>query len=207
MMPPEKERFLPGMSDMNDAPRSVDVLRIVRERLEGFRYRQEARVTARKRKRAKKSVEGGSEQSHFGEEYFMKSPVIFRAKFKGLRGQKGTFAFPGEIEVEIFHFKVGPPAEWRARRPGTTIEFKEITPQSRALTLKEQIPLVHFKSQVSGWEAWDSSVSPCERLQADEWATDKEGRVYLTEIRRDRLKERRAKQKESSKVTAEEFFS
>lgn len=122
----------------------------------------------------------------------MKSPVIFRASFRD--PQWAAIKVPCPIEVEIYRHSVGPPGEWRARRPGTRIEFTQITPQSRASTLMRQIEKVHFSLQLTPWAAFDKSCEPPELLKSDEWGEDTKGVVYLKEIPRERVKEREAKQ-------------
>jgi hypothetical protein len=106
----------------------------------------------------------------------MKSPIVFRASFEGLKST--TFRLPGLIEVEIFHAKIDSP-QWRARRPGTRIEFN-FTPQSTAETLRNQVELLYFDRRVTDWEAYDS-LPPERKLGPSDWATDKDGKVYLTQ--------------------------
>jgi len=124
----------------------------------------------------------------------MKSPVIFRASFhqpkRGPLNPSGM-KLPGTVEVEVYNTKVGPPPEWKVRRPGTRNEFP-VTPQSRASTMQGQVAL-QFVSQVGEWQAFDASCTPPAALLADEWATDSNGKVYITEIRRERVKAQAAK--------------
>ena len=92
----------------------------------------------------------------------------------------------GRIEVELYHSRVGPPAEWRARRPGTRLDFPSITPQSRPDTLQKQIELLSFERKVIDWQAFDGDYSR-EPLQATDWHMDKDGRVFLTEEYREKM--------------------
>ena len=126
----------------------------------------------------------------------MKSPVIFRAVFEGPQGplNPSGWKLPGPVWVEIFNHKVGPPAEWKARRPGTFGNaglFEKITPQSGHTTLMNQIKSVYFGKQLESWKAFDATIADRpEELQVDEWAVDPKGRVYLTEMRQKRLSEK-----------------
>ena len=89
---------------------------------------------------------------------------------------------PGPVWVEIYQTKVGPPGEWRARRPGTKFDFPRITPQSTPATLQRQIEALHFETRLTEWEAFDATVSSWTRLlKAGEWKTDKHGHPYLSE--------------------------
>jgi hypothetical protein len=117
----------------------------------------------------------------------MKSPVIFRAAFEFPQGALNPLGWklPGPVWVEIFHHKVGPPAEWKARRPDNKNVFEKITPQSAHTTLMNQIKTVYFGKQLEAWRAFDATIAERpEELQADEWAVDPKGRVYLTDVRR-----------------------
>lgn len=202
----------PGMK-LDALLRPADIRRIVSEKLVGFRDRQTVRDAIRQKKRKrKKRVE--TLQAHFGEEYFTKSPVVFRASFEGPRGSLNPAGFrvPGKIVVELYHNAIGPPAEWRARRPGTRQQFP-VTPQSHVATLQGQLEGIYFERRVSEWEAWDTSNGPltensvyelgAERLQADEWKMDKDGKVFLTEARMERVKARAVLQKAERKRRGE----
>ena len=95
------------------------------------------------------------------------------------------------IAVEVYHAKIGPPGEWRARRPGTHTDVPAIAPQSTAATLMRQIADVHFQAQVSGWLAYDIQQEPPRLLLPEDFATDQNGRVYLTESYREKLQQER----------------
>lgn len=117
----------------------------------------------------------------------MKSPIVFRASFEQ---PIGSWKMPGAIWVEIFHFKVGPPAEWRARRPGTNVLFANITPQNTPRELRNQIAGVFFEKQLTDWVAFDTTIpGRPEELRHDEWMTDSQGKVHITELRRQRQSE------------------
>ena len=49
----------------------------------------------------------------------MKSRIVLRAEFQ--QPKESTMKLSAAVAVEIYHAKIGPPAEWRARRPGTTV--------------------------------------------------------------------------------------
>ena|ERR1700722_15937639 len=124
----------------------------------------------------------------------MKSPVVFRASFKGPIGplNPSGWKVPGPIWVEIFHQKVGGgknPAQWAARRPGTDSLF-EITPQNTADTLKTQIAGLYFEERITMWVAYDLSSGKPEELADDEWATNSQGKVFITPIRAARVAEK-----------------
>jgi hypothetical protein len=119
----------------------------------------------------------------------MKSPVVFRAEFRQSRNV--SIKLSAAITVEVYRAKIGPPGEWRARRPGTRIDFPAITPQSTAATLMRQIAHVHFQTQVSGWLAYDIQQDPPRLLLSEDFATDKDGRVYLTKSYREKLQQER----------------
>jgi hypothetical protein len=184
---PMKQESFPWMQA--DAPlRPADIRRIVAAKLVGLadrqRVREAIRMKARKRTRRQLAT-----QDHLGEECFMKSPVTFRAEFRGPLGvlNPAGFLVPGTIEVEIYHAKVGPPAEWRVRRPKSNRDFP-ITPQSRPDTVKNQM-LQYFSEQSTRWEAY---AGQSEALADDEWKMDKDGKISLTPIRLEREKERHA---------------
>jgi len=107
----------------------------------------------------------------------MKSPVVFRANFE--QPKNVTMRLPGAVTVEVFHAKVGPPAEWRARRPGTKNEFP-YTAQSVASTLKEQIEILYFERRVSDWLAYDTRFDPPRILNDSDWRQDQEGKICLS---------------------------
>ena len=102
---------------------------------------------------------------------------------------------PGPVEVEIYHAKVGPPAEWRARRPGTKIDF-HFAGQSTPETLKSQIEAVHFEKQLTEWKAydtlWNAAPNAPRELSQSDWKVDKDGKVYLCPEYIDRCKAERA---------------
>lgn len=120
----------------------------------------------------------------------MKSPVIFRAVFEGPKGplNPSGWKMPGPVWVEIFENKVGPPSQWKARRPGTFGAaglFEKISAQSTHTTLMNQIKDIRFEKQSEPWKAFDATIPERpEELQQDEWAIDPKGKVYLTEMRR-----------------------
>lgn len=123
----------------------------------------------------------------------MKCPVIFRANFE--QPTASTMRLPGPVAVEIYQSRIGnpPPAEWKARRPGTRIDFPNITPQSTAATLQKQIADVHFKRQLTPWEAFDSRQLPIRPITSEDWLADKDGKVFLTESYLEKLKQERTK--------------
>ena len=101
----------------------------------------------------------------------MKSRIVLRAEFQ--QPKESTMKLSAPVAVEIYHAKIGPPAEWRARRPGTTVDFKRITAQSTPQTLMHQIADVHFEKQLSEWKAFDILMEPPRLLAPDEWTFDK----------------------------------
>jgi hypothetical protein len=122
----------------------------------------------------------------------MKSPIVFRATFRQPLGALNPIGakLNCDIGVEVYHLKIGPPAQWGARRPGTIHVFEEITPQTTPAELKRQIAGVFFEKQVSPWEAFDATIpGKPELLQSDEWATDSQGKVHITKLRRQRKSE------------------
>ena len=119
----------------------------------------------------------------------MKNPIVFRATFQQPKDAKMKIAAP--IPLEVYHAKVGPPAEWRARVPQTRVEFARITPQSTPHTLMKQIEAVHFEKQLFPWEAFDSRQSPVRLLQAEDYAIDKNGLPAFTSRYLEKLEQER----------------
>lgn len=101
----------------------------------------------------------------------MKSRIVLRAEFQ--QPTEVKMHLPVAIAVEVYHAKVGPPAEWRARRPGTKTDFPKITAQSTPQTLMRQIADIHFEKQLSAWKAFDILMEPPRLLTSDEWTFDK----------------------------------
>ena len=117
----------------------------------------------------------------------MKSPIVFRASFKQ---PIGMWKISAPVWVEVFHAKVGPPSEWRVRRPGVNVLFTQIGPQNTPRELKNQIAGVFFETQLTDWEAYDLTFPERpELLQSDEWSTDSQGKVFITELRKSRKSE------------------
>lgn len=170
---------LPGMEPR--PLRQCDIKRIVQERMSGFLVRQMERKAIREAKRKKKR-QPKVKKNGVPE---MKSGITFRATFEQPIGPRNPakIKLPGTIEVEIFESKAG---EWKARRPGTRNEFAEISAQSSPATVQRQLVGIHFERQLTDWEAFDRNG----KLQDDEWSTDGQGRVFVTELRRTRLSEK-----------------
>lgn len=122
----------------------------------------------------------------------MKSPIVFRAEFQQ---PKGAIKLASRIAVEVYQSRVSP-GEWKARRPGTRIDFANITPQSTPLTIMRQIPLLNFETQLTEWEAFDS-LQNGRLLLFDDWQYDPKGLPYLTESYKEKLK-----QEETARVEA-----
>lgn len=116
----------------------------------------------------------------------MKCPVIFRASFQ--QPTDTAMKLPDPVEVEIYHTKIGPPAEWRARSPITRVDFNGITPQSTPATLRKQIAYVHFEKQLTAWDAFDGRQEPPRKLLPTDWRMDKDGHVFLSEWYLEKLK-------------------
>ena len=116
----------------------------------------------------------------------MKSPIIFRASFQ--QPKESTFKVPGSIVVEVYHARVASPQEWKARRPGTRIDFPHIAAQSTASTLQRQIELLHFEKRLTDWEAFDRTQEPPRLLKREDWHTDPQGNTTLTVEYQDKLK-------------------
>jgi hypothetical protein len=141
----------------------------------------------------------------------MKTSIVFRATFEQPIGplNPSGWKMPGPVWIEIYCSKVGPPAEWKARKPGTRADFDKITPQSTPATLKRQIEGVYFQKQLTPWEASDTTHggSVPRLLMASDWATDpKSGVPYLTEFYREKLKaEEIRKVNEASVARAETY--
>jgi hypothetical protein len=108
----------------------------------------------------------------------MRSPVIFRATFQQPR--ESTFKLSAPIGVEVYHNRVQPPQEWKARSPGTRIDFKQISAQATANTLMRQIELLHFETKLTDWEAFDRTQDPSRKLSKEDWHTDTKGNTVLT---------------------------
>ncbi len=170
---PGMERF--SISDIG----AGEIKRFVREALLGFPLRQKYREYTRKQKReASKRRASGPREVRPPKGNEVKSPIVFRAQFKGPKWT--TFQLPGPVDVELYHSAIGPPAEWRARRPGTKNDFEKITPQSMVETLKRQMEQF-FEEQISQWEAFDTTMPKAlQLLKREDWATDNQGKVYLT---------------------------
>jgi hypothetical protein len=94
------------------------------------------------------------------------------------------------VEVELYQKSVGPPAEWRARRPGTRWDF-HVTPQSTPLTLQGQLSL-YFETQMTPWNAFASLIFH-EPLLPEDIAYSKEGQPYLTDLYRQKSTMRNSK--------------
>ena len=76
--------------------------------------------------------------------------------------------------VEVYHARVASPQEWKARRPGTRIDFPHIAAQSTASTLQRQIELLHFEKRLTDWEAFDRTQEPPRLLKREDWHTEYE---------------------------------
>ena len=178
---PAPSLHLPGMQPKELRP--CDIKRIVAERQVGFRARQLEREAIRKQKRERRKKITPTRRTIKE----MKCPIVFRADFEQPIGSRNPAKIkcPGAIPVEIFQKAVGPPAEWKARRPGSKTEMKWISAQSTPATIKQQIVGIHFERQLTGWEAFDEHG----KLAYDEWSTDNQGKVFVTELRRARLAE------------------
>lgn len=121
----------------------------------------------------------------------MKSPIVFRASFQQPIGplNKLGVILTVPIWVEIFHSKIRSPAEWKARRPGTPHIFEEITGHTTPREARNQVG-VFFEKRLTDWVAYDATIpEKPEELQSDEWATDSQGKVHITELRRQRKSE------------------
>lgn len=125
----------------------------------------------------------------------MTSPIVFRASFEQPKGPLNRIGavVKGPILVEVFHLKIGPPARWAARNPSTKEVFRDITPQSQPAMMKQQIEEFYFERRLTPWEVFDTtdrSVPGGVLLQADEWQTDRQGKVFISEVKRRRDSER-----------------
>lgn len=182
-MPAIPNLHLPGMAPKELRP--CDIKRIVAERQMGFRVRQLEREERRRKEREQRRRR---KKRPKGEPKEMKCPIVFRASFEQPIGplNPALLKFPGEVVVELYQKQVSP-AEWRARRPDTRIEFK-ITPQSLHSTMQRQMD-TYFEQQRTPWEARDSNGP----LAEDGWKIDSQsGQPYVTELRRSRLAEKEA---------------
>lgn len=157
----------------------------------GFEARQAERQALRERKRkrvaAKRAGKLGAIRPKVKKNGVpeMKSGITFRATFEQPIGPRNPakIKLPGPIPLEVFEKGVG---EWKARRPGTRNEFEHIAAQPSAATVQRQLVGIHFERQLTDWEAFDRDG----KLQDDEWSTDGQGRVFVTELRRTRLWEK-----------------
>lgn len=127
----------------------------------------------------------------------MKSTIIFRADFEQPIGpmNPARIKLPGKVGVELYAKAV---SEWKARRPGTKIEFTKIAAQGLPGTIQRQLVGFHFERQLSEWEAFDTAETPLRKLTREDWATDNEGRVYLTEGYRLKLEAERTRASEQT---------
>jgi hypothetical protein len=162
--------------------RPKEIRHFVHNALIGFEARQLERNALRaqrqkaNRKRTSKPKNGVKE---------MKSTIVFRAEFQQPR--RTTFQLKASVPVEVYHSKVGPPAQWSARTPDGKVEFTTITPQSTPRTLMGQIETVHFERQITPWRALDISKSPPRLLESEDWMTDPKGAVFTTERYKEKL--------------------
>jgi hypothetical protein len=124
----------------------------------------------------------------------MRSPVIFRATFQQPR--ESTFKLSAPIGVEVYHNRVQPPQEWKARSPGTRIDFKQIAAQATASTLMRQIELLHFETKLTDWEAFDRTQDPPRKLSKEDWHTDTKGNTVLTLEYQEKVKAEAARDSE-----------
>lgn len=174
---------LPGM-ERNAEIRQCDILRIVRERLEGFRWRQAGREELRKRKReAKRRVPAVATQEDLYERREMAErhiKVTYRATFQGPIGPlniSGVNADKVEVPVEIRETSKG----WIACVPGSRsagMIFSKISAQPSADSLKSQMS-IYFRRRVKNWETWSAQdiVAP---MNPEEYVV-RDGKVYVIE--------------------------
>lgn len=191
---------LPGMEPR--PLRQCDIRTYVQNALIGFEARQAVRRAVRERKRKRNTQRAKVKRKGVPE---MKSGIVFRTEFEQPIGPRNpaNIRVPGAIPLEIFEGKVG---EWRARRPGTRDEMEWIASQPSAETAKRQLVGIHFARQLTEWEVFDRDG----KLQNDEWSTDGQGRVFVTELRRTRLvnkgiHERAERARQSSEDFGKEF--
>ena len=179
-MPALPNLHLPGMAPKELRP--CDIKRIVAERQMGFRVRQLEREERRRKEREKRRHR---KKRPRGEPKEMKCPIVFRASFEQPIGPRNPARLKllGPIEVELFQSSL---CGWKARRPGTRTEFAEISEQSTPAMIKRQLVGIHFERQLTEWEAFDQHG----KLADDEWSTDNQGKVFVTELRRLRLVEK-----------------
>jgi len=158
-----KQLTLPSQPEREST--SAEIRALVLQRLHGFRFRQRARQDARDRRKGRRlpAYDGGRgpRRTAFQAEVpIVKSPIVFRAQFRGPKGplNPSGWTVPGLISVEIFHARAKP-SEWQARNPDTGVLFK-ITGQILPSSLMEQIELHYFEKQESFWQAHDSQTWP-----------------------------------------------
>jgi hypothetical protein len=180
---------LPGVP-RDPPPSASEIRRIVQEKLAGLMERQKKREARRARNNQCQNRRRGNRKGV----RIVRSSIVFRATFEQPTGalNPAGIKMAGPVEVEIYHQTIGPPAEWRVRRPGTRNDFRLITPQSTPDTLKKQMDLF-FRTQLAPWEAFDNKQSPPRVLEASDWRTDKDGKVFLTESYLEKLKQEKTK--------------
>lgn len=124
----------------------------------------------------------------------MKSPIVFRAHFRQPKGPLNPMhlPMPGTIEVEIYQARSKPPQEWKARKPGSKLDFKIIA-QGTPQVLMSMLELHHFEERMSEWEAYDTTWTPAKLLQRSEWKLCSDGQVMYTEHGAEMKKERLGK--------------
>ena len=122
-----------------------------------------------------------------------KSPIVFRASFEQPKGalNPSGWRMPGPQWVEVYQDRVSPLERWCAREPRTRIRFFQIAEQASAAILKAQIGVVFFERQLSPWVAVDTMQIPARELTESDWASDPDGKVYLTESYSDKLRAER----------------
>ena len=181
---------LPGVP-RDPPPSASEIRRIVQEKLAGLMERQKKREARRARSNQCQNRRRGNRNKGVR---IVRSSIVFRATFEQPTGalNPAGIKMAGPVEVEIYHQTIGPPAEWRVRRPGTRNDFRLITPQSTPDTLKKQMDLF-FRTQLAPWEAFDNKQSPPRVLEASDWRTDKDGKVFLTESYLEKLKQEKTK--------------
>jgi hypothetical protein len=180
--------------ERHEEVRPQDIRRIVQERLSGFLVRQAERDAIRAKRRRKAHADDGQEyfpeagefrkivpakvqEQYRNGDLQVKNPIVFRATFQ--QPKDVPIKLAAHIDIEVYHSKIGPPAAWNARVPGTRIDFKKITPQGTPHILMKQIDL-GFQKQISPWEAFDSRQSPVRLLEAEDYAIDTNGLPAFT---------------------------
>lgn len=103
--------------------------------------------------------------------------ICWRATFQQPIGALNPSGFPMKAEIAVELRKQG--GNWHAFKPGSRDEFKEITPQPLASTLKRQMMTLYFVAQVSDWVAYEAATG--QQLNCEKFALDDQEKAWRIE--------------------------